>query len=238
MLLAIGCRHQVGGVTPSDSLAYRFYDTTTAQRTEIYGHHFINDKTEVLVGLPIEVEGMFAASCRRSTTPLGRDDNAEKWSDEYVPCKEQPTDVTVRCVGACSVRDRLVTPTAAGKLSVEVTLASRETGERTQLDHELVAVEPEDFELHCKDGPIASASGKVCVVRESVQVKIRAGTTIFTAPIMANGVVVRASRYAAILDLARVVGAAPTDASTPAPGKYDVELVFGTLRRVVSFEVE
>jgi len=238
VLLAVGCTHQIGPVEPWDALTYRFYDMTTLDDKTIYGHHIVSDNAEVLVGLPIEVEGVFAASCSKSTTPLGHDPDAEKFPDKTVPCKKQKTDVAIHCVGACTIRDQLVTPTAPGKLTVQVTLTSRETKEQKQVVHELVAVAPEDFEIGCAQRFLASESDKVCVAtREPIHVRIKAGTKSFTAPIMANGRPIEASRDGAELSLAQVVGSAPTDFA-PAPGAYKVELVFGPLRHTVNFEVE
>ncbi len=229
LVVAIACSHQVSPVEPSLSVGYR------SLNPDVYGDRQVAEGAQVLVGLPIEINGSYSAACAGKEL-FYKNDN----SPEIVrSCKTESADVIVSCVGPCAVDGHKVTPTGPGQLALTIDLASNKSSRHTSYRRVLHAVVAEDFQLECIGEPTPTAVNALCRTwASSFRVNVLAAGKAFAAPVHANGSLIAAERDGTTISLARLLGAPPSSPKLPAPGIYRVELRYGALARSIEVEVD
>lgn len=241
-VVALGCTRRESGVEPTLRVAYAYVDRDRRVEGQP-AYDAVEDKAAVLVGLPIHVEGYFAATCSSANeASWTRDSNGDpdKYPRHYRECDREATDVAITCAGPCTVRGPYVTPTAPGALSVAITLTSRDAARVQRYVRSFHAVAAAELELRCgKDHVVTTpdAPARCATSSPSIGVGIRAGDATFGAPLTINGEAFIPERDATTISLARLFGHPPGTPMQPAPGVYRLDVRYRDLARVVDVEL-
>ena len=241
---AVACARRESGVEPTLAVRYAYRDRgSPVEGQQVF--ETLKDKDPVLVGLPIQVHGYYAATCSYTNTASLTHDSGgdpDKYPRHWGDCDREKTDVAISCDGPCTVRGPYVTPTAPGDLHVTITLTSRDAPRKVTYPRTYRAVAPEEFELGCgatKPSPTTTPDAVTACTTwyPTFQVSVVAGPETFSAPLLVNGEPVVAERGSVPIELARMFGYPPSSPFLPAPGVYRLELRYGPLVRQVDVEL-